>query len=521
METAELIVVFLLAMVFLGILAQRLAVPYPVLFVLGGLALGFLPGLPPLVLAPELIFLVFLPPLLMAGGWFTSRRDLRANARPIIWLAVGLVLVNTGVVAVVSHAALGLGWAVAFVLGAIVSPTDDVAVIALAQTLRIPPRVMTIVSAEGLFNDVTSLVAYGVAVTAVTTGAFSVGDAVLSLVVVAVGGAAIGLAAGLLIDWTVQRIDDVSLAITFTLLTPYAVYLAATALGVSAVLAVVVTGVVSGSHEARTFRAITRRPALAVWQALTFLLNAFLFILVGLDFPAVLRDLVGPSLKANVGYAALISLTVIVFRLLWVFVMGYAPWLAGLPRQRRSRPPNWRNAVLMGWAGTRGAISLAAALALPLAFPGRSLIIFVTFGVIFSTLVLQGVSLPSLLRWLRIADDGKIDREESVARAASAEAALRVLADPEVTGAYPAALVDDLRTHYTHDLRRASRETDAAREPDVPRSADSLSPSKRLRLGLIAAEREAIIGLRDQGEIGDQVLRRVEEDLDLEELRLS
>jgi monovalent cation/hydrogen antiporter len=247
----------------------------------------------------------------------------------------------------------------------------------------------------------------------------------------------------------------------------------------------------------------------------------FLFILVGLDFPTILRDLVGPALATDVGYAAVLSLTVIVFRLLWVLVMSYAPLLTSLPPKRRPRAPNWRNAVVMGWAGTRGAISLAAALALPLAFPGRSLIIFLTFGVIFSTLVLQGLSLPALLRWLRLADDGKIDSEESVARAASAEAALRVLTDPAVTDAYPAAIVDDLRTHYTLDLGRASRANDERRDPDVTPSANSPNPGQRLRLALIAAEREAIIHLRDRGEIGNEALRQVEENLDLEELQLT
>jgi len=437
----EIILGLLLAVAALATLATRLGVPYPILLVLGGSALGFVPGLPSVELDPELVFLLFLPPLLYVSALFTSWRDFRANIRPISLLAVGLVLMTTFVVAAVVHTVIGIPWVAAFVLGAIVSPTDAIAATTVAQRLGVPRRIVTILEGESLVNDATGIVAYRVAVAAVVTGAFSIWEAGLQFVVGAAGGVAVGFAVGWIVVWARRHLsEDPSVQNTVSLLTPFVAYLAAEELphslwkflhelsGVpgdlyfSGVLAVVTTGLYLGRKGPYVISSGTRLQGYATWELITFLLNGLIFILIGLQLDSVVEGLDEYTAGQIISYAVLVSLTVILVRVIWVFPATYAPrWAIRRIRERDPSPP-WRSVSVIAWTGMRGVISLAAALALPfqaaagVPFPDRNLIIFLTFCVILATLVVQGLSLPVLIRTLGLEDDHIGDKEETHGR---------------------------------------------------------------------------------------------------------
>ncbi|MDB5308442.1 MAG: nhaK [Gemmataceae bacterium] len=411
----ELILALLAVAVGLGVLARQLRLPYPILLVVGGLVLGLQPWGPDITLDPPVVFLLFLPPLLYAGAFRTNWPEFREQIRAITLLAVGLVLFSATLVAAVGHYWIGLPWASAFVLGAIVSPPDAVAAIAVTRRVRIPRIINTLLEGESLVNDASALVVLRVAIGAVTAGAVSLWEAGAEFLVVSAGGVGIGLAGGWLsvrlLTW-LSRGDllDEKLTITFTLLTPYAVYLPAEHLHVSGVLAAVAAGLWVGARCEQLFTTDLYEEARAVWEWIEFLLNSLIFILIGLMLRHVLNGLDGGlALDQLMGYAAGVSVVVILARLVWVFPGAYLPrWLdrkvLGIP----SPYPSWRGVFVVGWTGMRGVVSLAAALALPLTtadgkpFPGRDLIQFVTFWVIFATLVGQGLTLPLVIRWLGV-----------------------------------------------------------------------------------------------------------------------
>ena len=414
-------------------LAPRLRVPYPILLVLGGLVLGMVPGVPTLELPPELVLVAILPPILYSAAFFTSLRDLRANVRPISLLSIGLVLATTIVVAVVAHAVVdGLPWAAAFVLGAVVSPTDAVAATAIGRRLGLPRRVITVVEGESLINDATALVVYRFAVAAVLTGSFSLVDAGLTFLVSAAGGIAVGVGVGFVVTAVRRRLDNPPAELTVSLLTGYFAYLPAEALGVSAVLAAVTVGIYMGWRAPQLINVQVRLQGTAVWELLVFLLNSLLFVLVGLQLPVVLDGLSDVSTVRLVTEGVLVSLAVIVTRVAWVFPFTYGPRLLFRGVRARDPYPAWQPVALVSWMGMRGAVSLAAALALPLQtdaglpFPGRERIVFLAFCVILATLVLQGLSLPLLIRRLGVRDDGLSEVEEARARIHAAGAILRL-----------------------------------------------------------------------------------------------
>lgn len=500
-------------------IAPKLRVPYPILLVLGGLVIGILPGIPEFELRPELVFYGVLPPLLYGAAYFTSLRDLRAAVKPIGLLAIGLVVATTAAVAVAAHAFIDdLSWASAFVLGAIVSPTDPLAAASIARRLGVPRRLITIVEGESLVNDGSGLVLYRVAVAAVVAGSFSALRTPGIFVVVAGGGIVVGLVVGWLVRQVRLRLDNPPAEITISLLTGYLAFLPAELIGVSAVIAAVTAGIYLGWYTPELTTAQVRLQGTAVWEIVQYALNALLFALVGLQLPIVLDALEDISAGTLVGYAALVSAVVILARFTWVFVVLHAPkWLA-------RRTSSWRGAVFVSWAGMRGALSLAAALALPLAtddgdpFPGRDLIVFLTFCVILVTLVGQGLTLPLLIRLLKLEDDGVDEREDAKARIKAAEAALarlEELIDEEwvredtaqrVRGAY--------RFRTTRFLARLDEGDDGSIES---RSQDY----QRLRRELLDAEREALVALRRSGAISNDVWLRVARDLDLEDERLD
>ena len=396
------------------VLVPKVRIPYPILLVLGGLALGFVPGLPEIDLPPDLVLVGVLPPLLYGAAFFTSLTDLRANMRPVGLLAIGLVLVTLVVVAVVAHTIVpGLPWASAFVLGAVVSPTDPIAATAIMRRLGVPRRIVHVVEGESLVNDGTALVAYRFAVVAAVSGAFSLWEAGISFVFNAAGGIAVGLGVGWLVRQVRRRLDFPAAEVTISLLTGYFAYLPAELLGVSAVLAAVTAGVYLGWYTPELTTPEVRLMGESAWEIVTFMLNALLFTLIGLQLPGILDELDAYSTADLLWWAVAVWLTVVLARWLWVYPAAWLPRRLSRRIRERDPMPATSALALISWTGMRGAVSLAAALAIPLTtdagepFPGRSVILYLTFAVIFGTLVVQGLTLPAVIRLLRLEDDSR------------------------------------------------------------------------------------------------------------------
>src|SRR5947209_13680257 len=424
----------LVGLAVLLILAPVLRIPYPIFLVLGGLGLGFVPGIPALQLPPQVVFVAVLPPLIYLSAFFTSVRDLRTNARAIGILAVGLVVATTVTVAVVAHAAVhGLSWSAAFVLGAVVAPTDPIASTAIMRRLGVPRRLVSIVESESLVNDGTALVLYRVAVVAVVSGTFSAWDASLRFVWSVVGGIAIGLVAGFLTAEVRRRLHNPPVEVTIALMTGYLAFIPANAADASGVLAVVTAGIYLGWRTPELTSVQTRLQGVAVFEILVFVLNALLFALVGLQLSRLLDNLTGRSTGELMRYGVLVTGTVILTRIVWLPIFTHLPRWLWNSTSHPAKP--FGHSFLISWSGMRGAVSLAAALAIPLStdagrsFPDRDLLIFLAFCVILGTLVLQGLSLPLLIRMLRIEPDHGDEAEDAKARIRAAEAALARLAE--------------------------------------------------------------------------------------------
>jgi monovalent cation/hydrogen antiporter len=520
----ETVLLLFLAATALAIAARRIGIPYPILLVLGGLALGFVPGLPRIELEPDIVFLLFLPPILFGAGYFTSIRDFKANLRAISLLSIGLVLTTIVIVAVVAQALIpGLGWPAAFALGAIVAPPDAVAATAIFQRLGVPRRVVTILEGESLVNDATALVAYRFAIAAAMTGAFSLATAGISFVLVAAGGVALGLLIGMAAAAILRRIDDPVCSVVLTFLFPVAAYLPAEIFGLSGVLSTVAAGIYLGRHAPRSMSSSVRIAGTSAWQVLLFLINGTVFILIGVQLPSVLENLRGRSSLELIGLAVAISLVVIVVRILWVFPATYLPRRLSARIRREVRPAP-RNVFIVSWAGMRGVVSLAAALALPTTlangqpFPERDLLIFLTFAVILATLVGQGLTLPLVIRGLGIAADGGDGHEELHARQAAAEAAVSRIEELATQWPGHLELIDALRAQYGH---RASHIDEHHGEAATDDAEQELLEHRLIRGSVIEAEREALLRMHETGALSDDVFRRVERDLDLEELRME
>lgn len=541
----EILLGLLVAVAVLVTISRKTAIPYPVFLVLGGLALALVPGLPTIALRPDLVFLVFLPPLLYRESLNSPWRGFRRKARPIFSLAVGLVLATASVVAVVAHALIpGMTWPAAFVLGSVLAPTDEVAVTEVADRLAVPHQALTVLEGESLVNDAISLVIYRLAIVATVTGAFSLPRAIMQFFWVALGGVAIGLGVGWLVGRLRRRLHDPPVENTVSLLTPFAAYLPADAIGVSGVLSVVTIGLYLGWQGPRIVSSRTRLEAQAMWGMIAFLLNGLLFILTGLQLKEILHSGAPLPLLQIFGYTAVFIATLIAVRFAWVFANAYGfAWLSSR-RRGRVAAPSWRQTFLVAWVGVRGGLSLVAALAIPftlaggIPFPNRNLMIGLAFYVILGTLLLQGMTLPWLLRWLNIPADGFMEREEAQARLAAARAGLERL-DALIASHRPgrdrsrsrdvpheelspedlkAAMIDDLREHYIERMHRYHAR--ARGDGDNPHET-SRTAYHRLRRELLRTERDKILQLRDEGVISDDTQRRIQQDLDLEELRLD
>jgi monovalent cation/hydrogen antiporter len=520
-HSVQLVVALLVVLVALVALAIRLNISYPIVLVLGGLLLAIPPRLPAIHLEPEIVFLVFLPPLLFSDALNSSWRDFRENWRPIFLLSVGLVLATTFSVMLVAHLLLGMHWGPAFVLGAVLGPTDTVAVSAILERFPIPRRLNAILRGESLVNDASALVLFEAAIHTTQQNTYVWGTFISHFGVAAAGGVIIGGVIGWLAVQLRRHTADPLLANTISLLAAFAAYQPAAALDVSGVLAVVTAGLYVGWNDPRTSTPRARLQAAGSWEMLTFLLNGLLFILIGLQLRTVGKPLWSQNPWLLIGGGIAVSAAVIGARIGWVFVSTTWPWLRGrhLPAPDRSQAKP--QAILLSWVGIRGGISLAAALAIPptLAdgspFPQRAEVIIFTFAVILVTLVAQGLTLPKLLSRLQFGLPPSTESDEIKARLAMATAAvgyLKSLGEPDETKSKAIA--------HLYDIYGQTVEAPGA-EPSGHSQTHFLGSVVTLELGIVKQQRARLIELRDKGEITDDVLRRFQSILDLKESELD
>jgi Na+/H+ antiporter len=526
-EIGEVQFVFLLLLLFVvafGVLARKVGTPYPIVMVIGGLLLGLIPGIPPIVLNPDLIFLIILPPLLYAAAWTTSWREFRYNFISIFLLAFALVAFTVvGVAWMAPSLMLGFDWRLGLVLGAVVAPTDAIAATSIARRVGLPSRIVDILEGESLLNDASGLLALQFAVALVVGKQVpTIAGGILTFAWLTIGGIAFGLLAGWIVDFVERRIDDGPIEIALSILVPYAVYLAADRAHASGVLAVVACGLFLSRRSASFFSPAVRLQMWSVWESLNFVLNGLVFVMIGLQLPSIRGSIRGYSLPSLLLDGGLFSLFLILLRLIWVFPgSGVAWFLRTRFAHQKEKPPPLRHVFVLGWTGMRGVVSLAAALALPAAmadgsgFPQRNLIVFLTFCVIFVTLVVQGLTLPPLVRFLGLAGTQGPNREEQEAKRIVMQAALTHLETRKSHDSEQfTEIYDDLALHYEHRLANLdpgrSKEISAHHE----RHAELSREATRV-------EREAAIRLRDEGRISDEVLRRIERELDLMDSRGS
>ena len=527
----EVLLVLLAGVTALSGLARRTGIPAPFVLVVAGLAASFVPGVPAVELDPHVVLVLILPPLLYAAALSTAYADFGDNLRPIALLSVGLVLVTMAAVAAVAAlVAPALPLAAAFALGAIVAPPDAVAATAIARRLSLPRRVLVILEGESLLNDATALVSYRIAVSAALVGGATVGGALSDFAVAALGGVAIGLALGVGLAALRRRLHDPLLENALSLLTPFAAFLPAEALHASGVLAVVVTGLYLGRRAPVLLSSGARLQGQALWGMVTFLLEGLVFALIGLQLPQVLEAL-GDDAREALRTAAAVTATVVVVRLAYLFPATYLPrWLSARVRQRDPAPP-WRYPFLIGWAGMRGVVSLAAAFALPTDMPGRDLILFVTFCVILATLLVQGMSLPWLVRRLDLDDDGAAERIDKAIATADHHVARVAMQELErLDDELPEGVVEELRRQLEERVRHAHAvlggcpgedEYDDGAIPDDLSTLTDAVTAAQVRRRLLDAERAELLRLYGERDIDDEVLRALQQQLDVEELTLT
>lgn len=519
-----ILLLLLLFIAVFGFLARRIGTPYPIVMVVGGFLISLVPGIPEITLNPDIVFLVVLPPLLYAAAWTTSWREFRYNLVSIFLLAFGLVGFTVALVAAIAPRIFGgFDWRLGFILGAVVAPTDAIAATSIARRVGLPRRLVDVLEGESLINDATGLLALQFG-TAMVMGSRipTVLDGALTLVWLTAGGLAVGVLVGWVVDLIERQIDDAPIEITLSILVPYAAYLTAQRVHASGVLAVVACGLFLARRSVRFFSPSVRIQIWAVWQSLNFVLNGFVFVLIGLQLPSIRASISGYRPSALLIGAATFTLILIAVRLVWVYPGAILAWLFRIRalHQREARP-SFRGVFVLGWTGMRGVVSLAAALALPVslpdgsAFPQRNVIVFVTFSVILVTLVFQGVTLPPLIRALRLAGTAGPNCEEVEARRIALNAALAHLRDASAKDSDSEDVYADLIHHYEQRL--------ATIRPSEDGEQDATKHNRYIELSLEAlrVERNTAIALRDEGRISDEVLRHLERELDLNETRLD
>jgi monovalent cation/hydrogen antiporter len=526
MSSGQLLTILCVAVATLLAVAvlRRVGIPAPVVLVVAGLVIGFLPFVPDVSLQPEVVLLGLLPLLVYDAAVTASPTAFFRQARSIGVLAVLLVAATAVAVAAIAHWVGHLSWPMAFVLGTAVGPTDASAATSIASRVGLPRHLVSILEGEALFNDATALVLYGAAVADATTGHISLLHTAGTIVYSAVAGAAIGLAVGFAGRWLRNRIDDPPVEIAGSILLAYAAYLPAEAIHASGVLAAVTAGLYLGWHSSGgAFSARSRLQSGAFWATLVFLVNAALFVLVGLSFHTFTTQARGPVGRLALTGAAVV-VVLIVLRLSWMEASG---WFARLGRRRRAAlgAHGWRERLVLGWAGMRGAITLAALLAVPVRtsdghlLAGRDEIIYLGFTVIIVTLVGQGMTLPILVRRLRVSEHPSVPEAERQARLDLTRAVLDHIGRACDAGQLPQEVADGLRAQYLARLRWL--ETTSGDEDLEDEVAATAQAAQDMRRDLISFQRQTLADLRRQGRIGVTVLRIIEHDLDLEEARLS
>lgn len=530
-ENLLLILILLFAVFLLIMLGQKLKISYPIFLVMAGLGISFIPGIPRIGLNPEIIFLIFLPPLLYEAAWYTSWNDFWKWRRPIGMLAFGLVFFTSLIVAFVSNAMIpGFTLALGFLLGGIISPPDAVAATSVLKNVKVPQRVTVILEGESLINDASSLIVFRAALLAIITGNFSMGHAVGQFFLVA----GMGIVAGLVIAnvmYVIHRYLPTTPGIdaALTLMTPYFMYIAAEHFHFSGVMAVVSGGLFLSFRSNEIFaESKSRIQTVSTWATVVFILNGLVFILIGLELPFVVENLGDYSIAEGIKYGLIISLIVIIIRMLYVLPIAYVPkWLGQTVRMDHVNP-TWKGPVIIGWAGMRGVVSLASALSVPLllndgsAFPHRNIIIFVTFIVILITLVFQGLTLPLIIKWVNIKDMEDFPPE------AEQEAAINLrlmhVSLKELNHRYASEITDNqllgfLKTKLESDItivdqRLASMECDATQQKEV-------DAYNRILLHLYDVQRKELVKIRKEQAFSEEEIRKHESQLDLDEARIT
>jgi CPA1 family monovalent cation:H+ antiporter len=517
LHAASALAVVFAAIVVLVTIANRINIAYPIVLVLGGIAIGFIPHVPTIELPPALVLVVFLPPLLYWESVTAPTSEFRANAFWIFQMAFGLVILTTVVVAVVAHAIVpGMGWGVAFVLGAIVSSTDEVAFVAVADRLNVPRHIIGTIEGESLVNDATSLILYGAGIAAVVGASFSLSHAFGALALSVVEAIAIGLGAGGLAVLAWRVIRDETLQGVISVVVPFVAYLPAYYIGASGVLATVVAGLFVSRFTPNVLLPMARETLTGFWVTIVFLLNAFIFVEVGIRFRDIVSQLHAYSAGQLIGWGSAVAATCILARLAWTFAQGLLP-ITNEPEHEGGKA-DWSHVSILAWTGMRGGVSLAAALAIPLettagSFPYRDLLIFITFVVLLATLVGQGGTLPYIIRWLGVKDDLAAQGEERIALAATARAGLECLDELEREGSVPRSILELQRKR----LRARYAEFGESAEE----AAELTATFRRVERRLLDTQQKRLIELRTEGKIDNTVLRRVQRVLDLQAVEIG
>lgn len=514
MEIVEAVLALIAACVGFALIARRARLPYAVILVLGGIALAFIPGLPTVTLDPTLALAFFVPPLLQASAWRTDWRAFRANLRPILLLAVGCVLFTAVVIAAVAKLMVpGLPWAAAVALGAIVAPPDAVAAAAVLKALPIPKRIVTVLEGESLVNDATALVLYRFAIAAVAAGGVALDSAAGTFFLVALGGIAAGWAVGYAAIWSFKRLDDPLLETAVSFIACFGSFFAAEALHLSGVIAVVTTGLVMGQMQHRVLSPQTRLVSRAVWEFVEFVLTSLIFILVGLQLRGILERIADRGVVELVGLALGISVALIASRFLWVFPVTFIPRALPYLRDREAAPP-LGHVVVISWAGMRGVVSLAAALALPLDFPERDLLVFLAFCAILATLVVQGTTLEWVIRRFKVEEKRQTGMlaDEAAARRHVARATLAEI-ERRAEDILEGPVAQDLVQEYRDKARVFHGIADGGGQAE-------LEARLRIRLAALREGRRALLDHHRDDGLSDELLAGLESEIDLEELRI-
>jgi CPA1 family monovalent cation:H+ antiporter len=527
-HAVEIVILLLLVLVAVfAVMANRLKVPYPIVLVVAGLGISFVPHMPRIPLDPNVVFVIFLPPLLYASAWSASWREFRRNGMVIGLLAVGLVGFTVWGVAEFSDRFItALDWKAGFLLGAVVSTTDAIAATSIAKAVGLPRRIVDILEGESLLNDATGLLALEIGLGIILRGhAPSLGDGTIRLLYLIVGGLGIGLLIGMVVGWLESFIDDGPVELVVSVVVPYAAYLAGEKAKASGVLAVVACGLYMSRKSAKFFSPAVRLQVNGAWQALTFMLNGLVFVLIGMQLPYVLAGIHGRfGTGTLVFYGVVFSAVLIVLRMVWVFpAMKLASFVERRWMGHQEEPLGSREVFVVGWTGMRGVLALAAAISVPEVlgdgrpFGARNLIVFLAFCVILVTLVLQGLTLPALIRRLGLAGATGMDPEEKQARRIVLAAAIRYLdKGRKENGGEAEPLYDDVMHRYRHRLAAVTAGTEQSVDG---MDGDTYSRLRSIAEAALQVERRTLIGLRDRGEIGDDVLRTMERELDLAESR--